>query len=463
MSTILHQITSLQEEYGEKVNQTWIEMANNVNIPRAASGITQEYANMPNNVTVKQADVPLIAYPWHNTQNYTLEQKRMDLAYYTQKQNPDGPGMTYAIYAIVENQIAESGCAASTYHNKGTIPYLRAPWFLMSEVPNDDVNGNGGVPPAFPFVTGHGGAAQIPLFGYLGLDLTQNDLTINPSLPPPFSNLQPPDFYFQGAIFRAAMNSTHTNLTRLGSHNTTVVHDAYAGHSMPIIIGSPGGRRKQEFHAIAVNETLTIGNDMYWKAAKNTSNIAQCQPTTSKSGNVLGQFPGAATDGNPATRWQPLNTQKSNLFVDTSAAPFQIVKQINLEWGARPPRRARVGFTNSTNIKSLKDSRVRVINLGEIKANQPYRTYNETEPVAYVGNTTEHVVKGTTWAGSGELRDFGVWTGKYAILEIEGCNGCGTLNAWSGGDGTRFNPQENTFGATVGEFEIVGLNGTKVV
>lgn len=472
MSAILHQITALQETYGEKVNQTWVDMANNVNVPRTASGITREYEGMPNSITVKQADVPLIAYPWHNTQNYSLEQKRKDLAYYTQKQNPDGPAMTYAINAIVENQIAESGCGASTYHHKATIPYLRAPWFLMSEVPNDDVNGNGGVPPAFPFVTGHGGAAQIPLFGYLGLDLTRDNLTIQPSLPPPISHLRPPDFYFQGAHFRADMNSTHTSLTRLPSQNTSVIHDVYVGRSMPVVIGSPEGRRKQEFLTITVNQTLTIDNDMYWKTATTKGNMAQCQSTTSKSENVLGSWPGAATDGNPATRWQPLTTNKTNLTIDMSAVPFQRVKKINLDWGARPPVKARVGFTNSSDIKSLKNFRIygghgtdrdHIIDLGNIKSNQPYRIFNESSPVPYVGNTTHFTVRDTRVHRGKGFRNIPVYTGKYAILEIEGCNKCGSMNSWTGGNGTMFNPQENTFGATVGEFEIIGSSGNKIV
>jgi hypothetical protein len=432
-------------------------MANNVNIPRAASGITQEYFPMPNNITVKQADIALMSYPWHYTgQNYTLENKRMDLAYYNQKQNPDGPAMTFAINAIVENQIAASGCAASTYHHKATTPYLRAPWFLMSEVPNDDVNGNGGVPPAFPFVTGHGGAAQIPLFGYLGLNLNQENLTIQPSLAPPISHLQPPDFYFQGAKFRAAMNSTHTNLTRLPSKNITVIVDVYAGRPMPVVIGSPEGRRKQEFYTIVVDQTLTIDNDMYWKIATTKGNIAQCQATTSQSESVLGQWPGAATDGNPATRWQPLTVNPTNITTDISHVPFQRVTQINFDWGARPPLKVKVGFTNSSDVKSFNDRRMRTVNLGDIQANVPYRILNETEPVPYVGNTTQYEIK----LRRGRKP---VYTGKYAWLQIEGCNQCGAMNSWTGGNGTMFNPQENTFGATVGEFEIIGALGVNVL
>lgn len=447
-------------------------MANNVNVPRAASGITREYENMPNNITVKQADVALMSYPWSYTQDYSLEQKRTDLEFYTQKQNPDGPAMTYAINAIVENRIAESGCAAYTYHHKATMPYLRAPWLLMSEVPNDDVNGNGGVPPAFPFVTGHGGAAQIPLFGFLGLDLTQDDLTIQPSLPFPYDHLSLPVFYFQGGRFKAVMNSTHTTLARLPSENTSTIHDVYAGRPMPVIVGSSGGRREQEFHNISVGDTLAIANDMYWKIPSTGGNIAQCLPTYSETDSVLGCSPGAAIDGGGSTRWQPKTTNRTSLIIDMSSVQFQKVSKINLDWGARPAKFARVAFTNTTVSKSLSAYSTsdfydayegHLVDLGNIQPSQPYHDFNRDSPVPYVGNVTTHDVD-NTWVHRNKniLKPLPVYTGKYAILEIEGCRGCGSMNSWTGGEGTTFNPQENTFGATVAEFEIIGLDGSRV-
>ena len=429
-------------------------MANNVNVPRSlTSNITKEYEGMTNNILVKQADVALIAYPWHNTQDFTVGQMSNDLSYYTQKQNPDGPAMTYAINTIVENQFAEAGCSASSYHNYATIPYLRAPWFLMSEVPNDDVNGNGGVPPAFPFVTGHGGAAQIPLFGYLGLDLTKDILTISPSLPRPITHLRLPDFYNQGSRFSAFMNSTHTVLTRLESKNTTVIHDIFANDSVPVFVGGAGTRSKMGFFVLAINQSLTIENDMYWKKEYTAGHLVQCQPTTSESDNVLGRWPAAATDGNPTTKWQPLTTNKSSLTIDMSRVEYQRVSHVNFDWGLRPPKNVRVAFTNDSDITSILDERLDaadIFDIGNIEPNQPPAIFNETEPTIVQGNTTTFSL--------GEH----VYTGNYAILEIEGCNGCGAMNSWTGGNGTMFNPQENTFGATVGEFEVIGMDGGKI-
>ncbi|RDW94519.1 hypothetical protein BP5796_00282 [Coleophoma crateriformis] len=119
-----------------------------------------------------------------NSPNVNASDRRRDLDYYMHVQSPDGPAMTYAISAIAENQNAISGCAAHTYHLRSTEPNYRAPWIQMSEQSVDDSNKNGGFPPAFPFLTGHGANLQLPLFGWLGVKLNTDVLTLSPSLPP---------------------------------------------------------------------------------------------------------------------------------------------------------------------------------------------------------------------------------------------------------------------------------------
>src|ERR1700760_567417 len=119
--------------------------------------------------------------------------------------------MTYAIYAIVANEVSPSGCSANTYALNGAIPYLRAPWYQFSEQEVDDFDTNGGTNPAFPFLTGHGGFYQVVPFGYLGVRTDKAILSINPSLPPQIPYVKVRTFYFAGATFSAGINSTHTN------------------------------------------------------------------------------------------------------------------------------------------------------------------------------------------------------------------------------------------------------------
>jgi hypothetical protein len=99
---------------------------------------------MNDSVVVKQADVALLAYPLDFQQDYSQAQKLLDLDYYSNKQSPDGPAMTYSVFAVDANELSPSGCAAFTYTLAGIFPYIRAPWYQFSEQQVDDVNKNGG-------------------------------------------------------------------------------------------------------------------------------------------------------------------------------------------------------------------------------------------------------------------------------------------------------------------------------
>jgi len=71
------------------------------------------------------------------------------------------------------------------------------------------------------------------------------------------------------------------------------------------------------------------------------------------------------------------------------------------------------------------------------------------EVVPYVGNQTDYVLPN----GSE------IWTGKYAILEIEGCDKCGWVDGEMQENGTMTLGQEDMRGAAVGEFEVIGKSG----
>ncbi|TVY73530.1 Cell wall acid trehalase [Lachnellula suecica] len=231
---LLEFATTYQEENNLAVNETWKSMAQSLNIPKSAAGITLEYDGMFSNATIKQADVSLMALQ-HLGDWYSLEDMRRDLEYYSQKQSPDGPAMTGAILAIVENQVASSGCATWSRDIEARLPNLRAPWYQMSEQMNDDINSNGGYPPAYDFNTGHGGSMQIAHRGYLGLQLLANTTTIRPSLPTPLEYYEPGDFYFEGNLWHTVMTSNETTITRL-PHNASGVIDPYAGQPMPFTV-----------------------------------------------------------------------------------------------------------------------------------------------------------------------------------------------------------------------------------
>ncbi|KAE8444218.1 hypothetical protein EG329_000718 [Mollisiaceae sp. DMI_Dod_QoI] len=431
-ASLTNMTIALQRQFGEQINETWAEVAAKIIIPKAESGITHEYEGMDNTVHIKQADVTLMIYPL--SLNWTLEQKAKDLAYYNQRAEPDGPGMTAAIAAVAENLVAPSGCAASFYISQAMAPFLRGPWYQMSEQANDDMNGNGGIAPAFPFLTGHGGALQFPHFGLLAVNLNNETLHIRPSLPPPFTHVQLADFYFQGNRFRAIMNTTHTTLTRLQNIRVSGLVDIYEGQPMPIVVE----RRNEAMtdlvtatHMLSMDETVTIENDMYWQNLTTDDNILQCQPAITKASNVLGQYPGAINDGDAGTRFQPTSRNLTSLVIDSSKSAGQRIERFRIDWGRRPANSFTLAFTNSTESNIAADNQTAFT--FDVTPSLPYGVnMSLIEVVPYQGNVTEHIF------GENEQ----IWSGDFTILEFEGCKDCGGVD---------------TLGATVGEVEVIAF------
>ena len=223
-----------RESFGMKPNTTWADQSANIFVSRSNEGganIVEEYTGMNGSIEVKQADVVLDVFPLAYRQNYTVQDGASDLEYYAGKQSLSGPGMTYAIFSIVANEVLDSGCASWTYQQYSEQPYARAPWFQFSEQLTDNFEENGGTHPAYPFLTGHGGANQVVPFGYLGLRLLPDyTLHIDPSLPPQIPHLKVRTIYFHGHPIAATMNYTHTTLSRpshlpaLTTANSTFLH-----------------------------------------------------------------------------------------------------------------------------------------------------------------------------------------------------------------------------------------------
>jgi hypothetical protein len=347
--------------------------------------------------------------------------------------------MTYSISAIVANAISPSGCAAYTFTLNGFLPYLRAPFYQFSEQNDDNVKTNGHQNPAFPFLTGHGGSNQIAPFGFLGLRTDQPNLHINPSLPPQIPNLRLRDIYFAGAGLHTTMNRTHTTITRFSTEGVPTLTDKYAGTSMPIVVGTPGAA--QTTFNIEVGQTIFVPNRLYFENITYTGNILQCKQVSSSDPYSPGQFPQAAIDGATATSWQPSTNGSASILVDLTGEPYQQVKQLYFNWGSRPPRSATVSFGNETSSctgeKQLSGKVIR-IPLKNITPNDPYSVEEATAAIVkpFIGNETLITVNGEAWSGN------------WVKLEIEGC--------WA-------NDDEDSEGATVAEFVVVGTNSAGVI
>jgi hypothetical protein len=292
----------------------------------------------------------------------------------------------------------------------------------------------GGTSPAFPFLTGHGGANQVVPFGFLGLRTDQVVLYINPSLPPQIPQVKIRRFYFAGAGLSAYMNQTHTTLTRFSTANVTSVSDFYANKTMPFILGVPGSE-SQTVYQIAVNGTVTVPNRRYFTNLTDPKNLLQCLSVTSEDAYAPGQFPVAAIDGATATRWQPAKNTSSSILVNMTTISYQRIAGVFFDWGLRPPRNVTIYVGNETIIDGKGEAelwgRAWEIPVDGISPSLPYNpgaaaseTIADIKP--YVGNSTTAVL------------GVEVWTGDYVRLEIEGC--------W----------EDDGAGATVGEFVLLG-------
>ncbi|KAI7094289.1 hypothetical protein KC352_g39505, partial [Hortaea werneckii] len=414
---------------------------------------------MNNTISVKQADVVLVDdfldYPNPYTNN--------DLDYYAGKQSPDGPAMTYGVFSVVANRFSPSGCSSYTYDLYGTQPYIRGPWYQFSEQLIDDYSENGGTHPAYPFLTGVGGAHRVAIFGYLGLRLMLDSVNIDPSMPPQIAHLNYRTIYWQGWPLNATSNQTHTTLTRLPTAlenaNTT-----FADHPVPITIGLTTNSTHPPY-LLHPNASLTLPNRQIGSQKTLPGNLAQCRPVIHTSQPYQkGQFPLSAIDGAVSTKWSP---QFSNVSASiTVALPwsekgFVPISEIRFDWAQAPPRMWRVEFANSSTAlttgnsssaaeetakgKEDDDGEEGVVLVAQsgadgVQISDPYDASTAAEIRPYRSNTTNVTLEGTAV----------VWSGKFAMLTIEGNQGL------VDGDGSGS-------GASVAEWGIIGPGGRDVV
>lgn len=369
--------------FGKSQNATWTAQAAAVDIPTdSAADLTLEYTGMPDSILIKQADVIMLTYPLNNDGNASLSNQQENLAFYADKQDLGGPGMTWAIYSIDSSALVTSGCPSYTYDLYSWTPYQRAPWFTFSEQMDPS---NGG---SYPFHTGLGGFLQVDLMGYLGLHYGPGlELQLYPNLPPQIPYVRYPTFYWQGWPIAAEANQTHTTLRRSGNGLVTANAD-FSAASIPVRIGRGSGDTVAMFQ-LAPGGELVLSNINTGANVSPANNIVQCRPVVSSSMTPIspGEFPQAAIDGADSTVWLPeVGSGTSSMTVELAGPPHAAVDQVTVQWTNGAASKASVVFHNEMDIRSgttvvLDDAN------GE--------------------NTTTTSIKG-------------VWTGRYATLQLTG-------------------------------------------
>ena len=424
--------------FGLETISTWATQSANIYVSRSSIGaqgtIIDEYTGMNGSIEVKQADVVLDTFPLNYRQNYTAEDSLSDLIYYAGKQSLSGPGMTYAIFSIVASAVATSGCSSYTYQQYSTHPYARAPWFQFSEQLTDDFTTNGGTHPAFPFLTGHGGANQVTLFGYLGLRLTPDyNLHVDPSLPPQIPHLRYRTFYWHGWPISAVANQTHTTLTRLHGSLTTA-NTTFTNGSIPVQIENGNGTHTTYHLSPAGKGSLSLLNRNINNVTAVPGNIAQCLTVSSPDEYQPGQFPLSAVDGAASTKWSSLYANStSSITVDLATQPYQLVTGFFFDWAQAPPVNFTVSFSNSSSTPSSSETEaegeVQITSQSNVTISDPYNVTLAAMITEYLSNTTEVMLKKP------------VYSGRYA-----------TLRVW----GNQVDGLNNGTGASVAEWAILG-------
>jgi protein-glucosylgalactosylhydroxylysine glucosidase len=156
---------------GETINQKWQEVADHIVIHKV-NGITQNYKGYAGQM-IKQGDVNLLAYPLHIITDKAQIEK--DLAYYSEKiDKKDGPAMASGIMSVLYARMGNKE-KAYDYFVKSYLPNSRPPFGVFSE----SANSNNPY-----FATGAGAMLQAVIYGFGGVEQTDNGLKYNKGLLP---------------------------------------------------------------------------------------------------------------------------------------------------------------------------------------------------------------------------------------------------------------------------------------
>ncbi len=156
---------------GEPIDPKWIEVSNNIVIHKK-DGITQNYKGY-NGQLIKQGDVNLLAYPLHIITDKVQIEK--DLAYYSEKiDKKDGPAMAHGILSVLYARLGDKE-KAYDHFVKAYLPNSRPPFGVFSE----SANSNNPY-----FATGAGAMLQAIIYGFGGVEQTDNGLKYNKGILP---------------------------------------------------------------------------------------------------------------------------------------------------------------------------------------------------------------------------------------------------------------------------------------
>ncbi|MGZ0014975.1 glycosyl hydrolase family 95 catalytic domain-containing protein [Yeosuana sp. AK3] len=175
--TALEFASEAANKVGEFPNPDWAKVASHIKIHQFPDGTTMEHSKYDGAI-IKQADVNLLSYPLHVISNEETIKK--DLKYYEPKLAEEGPAMGQSVFAVL---YARLGNAEEAYRlfKRSYEPNKRPPFGALAEAATSNNP---------YFATGAGGMLQVVLFGFGGLDITDEGIIQkNPILPKEWKSL----------------------------------------------------------------------------------------------------------------------------------------------------------------------------------------------------------------------------------------------------------------------------------
>jgi trehalose/maltose hydrolase-like predicted phosphorylase len=175
--TALQYATEAAKIVGETADPLWNKVASKIRILKFEDGTTKEHATYDGE-RIKQADVNLLTYPLDvvNDEETVLK----DLKYYEPKLAEEGPAMGQSVFAVIYARLGNTKEAYRLFR-RSFEPNKRPPFGALAEAATSDNP---------YFATGAGGMLQVVLFGFGGLNITNEGIIQkNPILPKEWKSL----------------------------------------------------------------------------------------------------------------------------------------------------------------------------------------------------------------------------------------------------------------------------------
>ena len=160
---VLNNVYRAAQVLGHKADPRWKEVADGLVFTYNAEGVTMEYTGYSGQ-TIKQTDVNMLAYPLGVITD--RDQIVRDIDYYFDRIDPNGPAMSNAIIAVLHARLCDPETAFKVF-KKSYTDKLRPPFGVLSENANNS---------RVSFATGLGGILQSVIFGFAGLEITENGI-----------------------------------------------------------------------------------------------------------------------------------------------------------------------------------------------------------------------------------------------------------------------------------------------